>query len=61
MQNNNNKYSFDKDKYFNSFINFEKIGKDGNYLNQFVGIDSIGNIHYLNNDLTYTIINNEYL
>ena len=59
MQNNNNKYSFDKDKYFNSFINFEKIGKDGNYLNQFVGIDSIGNIHYFNSDFTYSIINYE--
>ena len=56
-----NKYNFDKDKYFNNFINFEKIGKDGNYLNQFVGIDSIGNIHYFNNDFTYSIINNENL
>ena len=56
-----NKYNFDKDKYFNNFINFEKIGKDGNYLSQFVGIDSIGNIHYFNNDFTYSIINNENL
>ena len=56
---NNNKYSFDKDKYFNNFINFEKVGKDGNYLNQFVGIDSKGNIHYFNNDFTYSIINYE--
>ena len=54
-----NKYKFDKDKYFNNFINFEKIGKDGNYLNQFVGIDSVGNIHYFNNDFSYSIINNE--
>ena len=63
IQSNNkiNKYIFDKDKCFNNFVNFEKIGKDGNYLNQFVGIDSIGNIHYLNSDLTYIIINNEYL
>ena len=59
--NKTNKYIFDKDKYFNNFVNFDMVGKDGNYLNQFVGIDSIGNIHYLNNDLTYTIINNEYL
>ena len=56
-----NKYKFDKDKYFNNFINFEKIGKDGNYLNQFVGIDSVGNIHYFNNDFSYSIINNEYI
>ena len=56
---NKNKYSFDKDKYFNNFINFEKVGKDGNYLNQFVGIDSKGNIHYFNNDFTYSIINYE--
>ena len=56
---NKNKYSFDKDKYFNNFINFEKVGKDGNYLNQFVGIDSKGNIHYFNSDFTYSIINYE--
>ena len=56
---NKNKYSFDKDKYFNNFINFEKVGKDGNYLNQLVGIDSKGNIHYFNNDFTYSIINYE--
>ena len=55
----NKKYKFDKDKYFNNFVNFEKCGKDGNYLNQFVGIDSSGNIHYINNDLTYSIINYE--
>ena len=53
----NSKYTFDKDKYFNNFINFEKFGKDGNYLNQFVGIDSLGNIHYINNDLTYSVLN----
>ena len=53
------KYIFDKDKYFNNFINFEKEGKDGNYLNQFVGIDSFGNIHYFNNDFSYSIINYE--
>ena len=53
------KYNFDKDKYFNNFINFEKEGKDGNYLNQFVGIDSFGNIHYFNNDFSYSIINYE--
>ena len=56
---NKNKYFFDKDKYFNNFINFEKVGKDGNYLNQFVGIDSKGNIHYFNSDFTYSIINYE--
>ena len=56
---NKNKYSFDKDKYFNNFINFEKVGKDGNYLNQLVGIDSKGNIHYFNSDFTYSIINYE--
>ena len=60
-KNKSNKYNFDKDKYFNNFINFEKIGKDGNYLNQFVGIDSNGNIHYFNNDFSYSIINNEKL
>ena len=27
--------------------------------NQFVGIDSIGNIHYFNSDFTYSIINYE--
>ena len=61
IQSNNksNKYIFDKDKHFNNFVNFEKMGKDGNYLNQFVGIDSIGNIHYLNSDFTYSIINNK--
>ena len=54
-KNERNKYIFDKDKYFNNFINFEKIGKDGNYLNQLVGIDSFGNIHYFNNDFSYSI------
>ena len=59
IENSDKKYTFDKDKYFNNFINFEKFGKDGNYLNQFVGIDSSGNIHYFNNDFTYSIINYE--
>ena len=59
IENSNKKYTFDKDKYFNNFINFEKFGKDGNYLSQFVGIDSSGNIHYFNNDFTYSIINYE--
>ena len=57
IENNNKKYRFDKDKYFNNFINFEKIGKDGNYPSQFVGTDSMGNIHYFNSDFTYSIIN----
>ena len=59
IESKNKKYKFDKDKYFNNFINFEKFGKDGNYLSQFVGIDSTGNIHYFNNDFTYSIINYE--
>ena len=54
-------YRFDKDKYFNVYIGTEKSETDGNSLNQLIGMDLMGNIHYFDNNLDYSVVlfNNE--
>ena len=54
-------YRFDKDKYFNVYIGTEKSEIDGNSLNQLIGMDLMGNIHYFDNNLDYSVVlfNNE--
>lgn len=54
-------YRFDKDKYFNVFIGTEKSEIEGNSLNQLIGMDLMGNIHYFDNNLDYSVVlfNNE--
>ena len=49
-------YRFDKDKYFNSFIGNDKSEIDGNSINQLIGMDIMGNIHYFDNNFDYSVV-----
>ena len=49
-------YIFDKDKYFNVYMEEDKSELDESSISQLIGMDSKGNIHYFNNNFIYSII-----
>ena len=49
-------YIFDKDKYFNVYMEEDKSELDESSISQLIGMDSKGNIHYFNNNFVYSII-----
>ena len=49
-------YRFDKDKYFNVLIGVDKSEINGENLSQMIGMDSMGNVHYFDNDFAYTVL-----
>ena len=49
-------YRFDMDKYFNVLIGVDKSEINGENLSQMIGMDSMGNVHYFDNDFAYTVL-----
>ena len=49
-------YLFDKEKFFNKTINEEKKDKEGNEVNQLIGMDNSGNVHLFDYNFNYIVL-----
>ena len=49
-------YLFDKEKFFNKTVNEDKKDKEGNEINQLIGMDNSGNVHLFDYNFNYIVL-----